>query len=213
MIRTSGLFRLTDSAGRFHVGGLSPGAITLRVQFPDAQTAERHLLLRGDQSTTLAIAMMTRPIPQSGLRAVVPGRAPSTPVSRLLKRLEAPRGQIVGHDEIARYHGTLSSLVGARNIYGPGTRMRRRAGFQLDRSTWCEPEFFVDGSPEAWIREEVVRRDRSDPLGGFAGLFGKDEVSTIEIYPPTDVPTDLDTETSEQCGAIVLWLKSYLGGR
>jgi len=188
----------TGKDGRYRFADVKPGRITIEVDFLGSAPVQRWTTLRPGETLTADIEVPVKPIPQEELRATVRGTPGA--LERFERRVAAGRGQLVTERDIERYHGELGTLLATRNVYGPGTKMRRPLG------KYCEPQYFVNGRRADWLRNRA-----QTVTGRPADYYPKYDVTAVEIYPPDQLPPELTTEVSMRCGAIVLWLKSYTG--
>lgn len=214
---------LTDDLGRFTIGDLSPGTVTVRTTFLGGIPTERTVELRSGEGVHLRIEVEREVLEMEGVDVTAAREAPK-PLELFARRFERGAGRVIGRDEVEAHDGLLSRLVERNNPFGPGTKMRRLKGARYYKlksggslgggasgfsgsSSYCEPQRFVNGRRADWLVGSAVMFGADD-----LDHFRTDEISAVEIYPPEAVPSSLSTEKSRACGAIVIWELDYVTG-
>lgn len=190
---------LTDSLGRFRLGGLEPGRDTLRVSTLEGRSTARPVTLVAGRETAVELALEPRVVDVGGLEVTVEGPR-RTELGRLADRIEDGVGQYITRDELADEAGLLSFAF--RGILGADVRYVPRVGFRVRLRSYrpgargyCPPELFVDGG-----RAPGVAIDAYEP----------EEIAAIEVYTADVVPGEFKTPAAMDCGAVVLWTQGFV---
>lgn len=188
---------ITDSLGRFRLVGLEPGPDTLAVSRLGGQSAARPVRLEAGATTRVEVVLDPQVIDLGGFEVTVEG-PPPTRLRRLADRIGGGAGEYITRDELDDHTGRLSfafrRVVGTRVTYVGGGDFRVQLRRDFGRG-YCSPELFVDG-----------HRHRGVPVDAWEA----DEVAAVEVYTSTVVPGEFRTMRAMDCGAVLIWTRSFV---
>jgi hypothetical protein len=197
-LSTGGAHALTDSAGRFSLGGLTSGANALVVRRLGFQPLDTTLTLLTGRSDTVAfvLALLPQDLPgiTTNMDAILRDRLPD-----FYRHRTAGGGFFFDRRDIdAKQPQYLSDLL--RSL--PGTRvMMDRTGrgtLRMNRSSSgprdCPPDVWLDG-----VRAEGLNVDD----------VGIHDVEAVELYRgPAGLPPEFNDRLGRpNCGAVVIWTR------
>jgi hypothetical protein len=185
----------SDTGGRFRLGGLPVGALTLQVRRLGYRAVSVPVSIQDGATGTVSVTLL--PVPRELDPVLVEAsRQPSVRyLQGFYERRSKGHGYFITRDQIQTREWSdmtdvLRSLVPAVRI--TSSRMARNA-VRL-RGSRCAPLVWLDGAP------------------AMAGEFDLDvispeTVSGVEVYPgPATVPVEFrSTRGLESCGVIVVW--------
>jgi hypothetical protein len=189
---------VSDSSGRYVIGGFAPGTIRLVVRVLPFRAAETTLRFNPGEQRWFDFALDSAPDAAAAQLPVVPVTAAAPADYRLVdfeRRRKTGRGQYLTDDEIKRMNAAnlQDAMRGMRGVEfhcggGPG-------GCQIQMSRaplHCAPEYIVDGHLDNSFGPSTPIRD----------------VVGLEVYTgPADLPADFSGATAG-CGVIAVWTRS-----
>jgi carboxypeptidase family protein/TonB-dependent receptor-like protein len=181
----TGVATISDSAGQFRYGGLSPGFHRLEVRAVGYEKSEWRVRLdAGEQLREFQLDLLSYELP--GVDVEAHGR-----LAEFERRRARGMGFFFTGEEIERRHASsLSDLM--RAVPGVQTTCRRGScAIQMTRSPrGCRPEYYLDGFPASFS----VGPDF--PLTGIHG---------IEVYrSASEAPAEF-RKPELRCGVILIW--------
>lgn len=196
-LTTTGLMTLSDSAGRFSIGGLPSGNTAVfvrRLGFEPLDLSVRLLEGRTD-SIDVVLTVLAQDLPgmTTTARTIADVR-----LADFYRHKQTGIGTFLDRMEIERRHAQrisdiLRRIPGARVVSDrggrSGVRMRGSGGGRD-----CPPDVWIDGVRAAGMSPDDI------PLG---------DVEALEVYRgPAGVPPEMNTRLGNPaCGAIVIWTR------
>jgi hypothetical protein len=195
LITVAGVRGVADSAGRFSLNNLTPGATDLLVRHLGYSPQRISLTLLEGRADSLRIVLTEIPFELAGI---------NTEASTFGRLAEFQRHRVNGHgiyldrqDLEKRRTPRLSDVL--RRV--PGVRIvSDRAGrsmLRMGRSTSgrdCPPEFWIDGVRAQFLGVDDV------PVS---------DIEALEVYRgPSGMPPEFNSRfTNAQCGAVIIWTR------
>jgi hypothetical protein len=210
------LLAVSDSAGAFSFAAVPAGSYVLEVRAPGYRTMQQVVALRGSAMQRVELTLEPAPLP---LPPVPAEAARAGDLGGFWGRREQGQGYYLTRDEIEnkgvrRVADLFVGMPGVRlfNMDGQGGGTIVSFG-RSDHRTVCAAVMFVNGVP-------------FDPLDQGIDVFRPEDIEAIEAYPgPARLPAQFNAlvprrpiaglggltrtnyRVSQQCGAIVLWLR------
>jgi hypothetical protein len=185
---------LTDSAGRFAIDGLRPGAATLAVRRLGFAPLEAALMLGVNRLDSLEVVLvaLAASLPALATDAEAAERAY---LASFYRRREMGNGFFFNRRELDSTHVMRISDVMRRL---PGVRLvpdrSGRQQLRMSRSAGCPPDFWIDGQRAPFLNvDDLPLRD----------------VQALEIYRgASGVPPEFNNRLGNPaCGVIVIWTR------
>lgn len=197
---------LTGDDGRFVIGSVDPGRLTVGVEALGYASAADRVIEYGDDPLFLEIGLSPAPVGVEGIVVTV------TPQKAFLKelgfydRMGRGGGRFVGPDQVAAIRAARPSdlvrRVAGVQLAGDSEPVFSRSMVQGFSGSLCAPNLYVDGVP---ARLDPSLRDAGDAFDNL--LPPPEQIEAIELYPGgASIPVQWRGSTST-CGVIVVWTK------
>lgn len=191
-LRRSGRATVTDSAGRFALEDLPPGADTLQVQLIGFAEESAPLALTPGHITRVTLELSETVLTVEEIEVTVRRSRAGTRIAGFIQRREKGHGVFIGPDEIEESRATRSSDI-LRSV--PGVRVSSagigRSSITIQRGQRrCEPFVYVDGLP---ARDYHI--DNLSP----------DDLLALEVYRGASETPPQFRFRGGQCATLVIW--------
>ena len=183
----------TDSRGRFEVGALHPGKLSLEARRLGYASRTVEVEVKGDAEST-AVEIVLSAVPTELQNVVV-----TAPVQGKLRAFYQRRqqrgtfGRFLEEDEIRRMNPRIASDL-FRSV--PGVRLaNNQSGGNSIRIRGCQPMVWVD--------------DQRVPGAELDDIIVPSDIAAIEFYPSAaGIPAQYLERGNRLCGLILVWTKT-----
>lgn len=196
-LSSAGLLTISDTTGRFRLGGLPSGAVTVAVRRLGFEPRDISLDLVGGRTDSLHVVLTFLPLDLPGVTSEADALL-RVRLAEFYRHRSSGDGHFFDRKEIEGRHVTrisdlLRRVPGMRLIPDRSGRMHLRVG-RTGAGRDCPPEYWIDGVHAPFLNVDDL------PL---------QDVEALEVYHgPAGLPPEYNTRLGNPaCGTIVIWTR------